>query len=66
MINRNKRCLALDLKQDSARDALKPYLAANPNWSLEREDRVQAEHRTPPHLREAWLKRLGEAGMPAR
>ena len=57
----------LDLgHRDVARDTLKPYLAANPNWSLAREDRVQAEHRTPPHLREAWLKRLGEAGMPAR
>lgn len=47
----------------AARDALRPFLDANPDWTLECEIRNQKVKWMPDHLRQTWASHLETAGL---
>ncbi|MCX7567693.1 winged helix-turn-helix domain-containing protein [Sulfitobacter sp. F26169L] len=49
----------------AARNALIPYMAENPDWSISRECQIQDELHTPQRVRRDWLSGLTKASMPA-
>ncbi|MEP6017816.1 MAG: winged helix-turn-helix domain-containing protein [Paracoccaceae bacterium] len=54
----------LELGQtQAARDALMPFLDANPDWTVASESQNQKEKWTPDHLRRTWVSHLESAGL---
>jgi len=55
----------LELGQEqAARDALMPFLDANPDWTLACEIQNQKAKWAPDHLRQTWVSHLETAGLP--